>query len=196
MSLLQLGTSTGGLISFGLLAGNKNENGTNVPMTIDEVIDLYREAMPKIFEKTFGDRIYLGGFIDAVIDLYREAIPKIFEKTFWDRIFPGGVISLLILDFSLVLLDFILISLSSKETKNVPMNLHITRIFNFICDFSIHKIKALSIPKLKAKIAYFWLCLTNFAVIWVIWAGFCLCFGGYDPFYKLYYNLPYPLTGI
>ena len=155
MSLLQLGTSTGGLISFGLLAGNKNENGTNVPMTIDEVIDLYREA-----------------------------IPKIFEKTFWDRIYPGGFISLLILYFSLVLLDFILISLSPKEPKNVAMN------------FSIHKIKALSIPKLKAKIAYFWLCLINFAVIWVIWAGFCLCFGGYDPFYKLYYNLPYPLTGI
>ena len=171
------------------MVGNKTKEGTNEPMTIDEVIILYREA-----------------------------IPKIFEKTFWDRIYPAGFISLLILDISLVLLNFILkisSSIDDNEPKGIFQNLYTVKMYFFVCELSLNKVKTsmaysfgeLSIIKIKPIlsgyfrtlsiskiIAYMWLCLTNYIAIWLMFEIWINGYG-YDPFYKLFYNLPYPSTG-
>merc|ERR1712223_57233 len=44
-----VGTSTGALISFALVGGN-HDNGVRQPMTVEEVIDMYRIATPRIFQ--------------------------------------------------------------------------------------------------------------------------------------------------
>ena len=38
-----VGTSTGGIIAFSLLAGNKDEEGKRTTMTVDEVKKFYEE---------------------------------------------------------------------------------------------------------------------------------------------------------
>ena len=48
---LILGTSTGSLIAFGLVGGNENENGARIPMSVQEITDLYKEEIPKLFPK-------------------------------------------------------------------------------------------------------------------------------------------------
>ena len=45
-----VGTSTGGLISFALVGGNENSDGQRVPMSIQEVIEMYKLATPRIFQ--------------------------------------------------------------------------------------------------------------------------------------------------
>ena len=49
-----VGTSTGGLIAFGLVGGKTNEDGQRLPMTLNECIELYREKTRKIFRKSVG----------------------------------------------------------------------------------------------------------------------------------------------
>ena len=153
--------------------------------------------------------------IEEVIDLYRDAIPKIFEKSFWDRIYPAGFISLLILDISLVFLNLILKMFISNEAKGIFQNLYTVRMYNFVCELSMSEVKAfvaesfneLSIARMKRKlldffrelpiprmIAYLWLCLTNYIAIFMIFAIWINGYG-YDPLYKLFYNLPYPSAG-
>jgi hypothetical protein len=47
-----VGTSTGGLISFGLVGGNFDPStGERQPMSISQVIDMYKIATPRIFEQ-------------------------------------------------------------------------------------------------------------------------------------------------
>ena len=47
---MMVGTSTGGLISFALVGGKKNGDGQRVPMSIQEVIEMYKLATPRIFQ--------------------------------------------------------------------------------------------------------------------------------------------------
>ena len=49
--LLIIGTSTGSLIAFGLVAGNKKSDGSREPMTVNEIIELYRNGTKNIFVK-------------------------------------------------------------------------------------------------------------------------------------------------
>ena len=45
-----VGTSTGGLISFALVGGKENSDGQRVPMSVQEVIEMYKLATPRIFQ--------------------------------------------------------------------------------------------------------------------------------------------------
>ena len=88
-------------------------------------------------------------------------------------------------------------------------------MYNFVCELSTNKVKAsmadrfsdFSIANMKTKlldffrelpiprmIAYLWLCLTNYIAIFMIFAIWINGYG-YDPLYKLFYNLPYPSAG-
>jgi len=55
-----VGTSTGALIAFGLVGGNTHRNGERCPMTVEEIIELYKTVVPKIFLKSKAG----SGFID------------------------------------------------------------------------------------------------------------------------------------
>ena len=48
-----VGTSTGGLIAFGLVGGNCDENGNRFPMTLEECILMYKKKTKKIFTKSW-----------------------------------------------------------------------------------------------------------------------------------------------
>ena len=50
MTFVTIGTSTGSLISFGLVGGNQKD-GKRVPMSVQEIIELYKEAIPFIFKR-------------------------------------------------------------------------------------------------------------------------------------------------
>ena len=55
-----LGTSTGSLIAFGLVGGKKNDNGMRIPMSVQEITDLYEKEIPKLFQTrmSWGDWVY------------------------------------------------------------------------------------------------------------------------------------------
>ena len=46
-----VGTSTGALIAFALVGGRCDENGERAPMTLQEIIGMYKDLAPQIFPK-------------------------------------------------------------------------------------------------------------------------------------------------
>ena len=91
-----VGTSTGSLISFALVGGNE-KNGKRVPMTIQEIIQMYKEVTPIIFKQgSFGNftnwfsKSLLGvpvvmygseGISSALQKVYKEATLSDFRET-------------------------------------------------------------------------------------------------------------------
>ncbi len=51
------GTSTGALIALGLVGG-KEKDGKRVPLTTNEIVQLYKEMIPKIFKKAEANWAY------------------------------------------------------------------------------------------------------------------------------------------
>ena len=51
------GTSTGALIALGLVGG-KEKDGKRVPLTTEEIVQLYIDMIPKIFKKAKANRGY------------------------------------------------------------------------------------------------------------------------------------------
>ena len=51
------GTSTGALIALGLVGGNEKDE-KRVPLTTEEIVQLYKDMIPKIFKKAKANRGY------------------------------------------------------------------------------------------------------------------------------------------
>ena len=78
-----VGTSTGGLIAFGLVGGKRSDDGKRLPMTLDECILLYLEETRKIFHKSLGCRLL--SFIPGVGKLFtypQRNLQEVLEKQF------------------------------------------------------------------------------------------------------------------
>ena len=87
-----VGTSTGSLISFALVGGNtEGDNGNanrRLPMTIKEVIEMYKEDTPKIFQQNCAKRLVnkiSNSIIGTTIIKYgNEGIMSCLEDQFGD----------------------------------------------------------------------------------------------------------------
>ena len=81
-ALIVSGTSTGSLISFGLVGGNINSKGKRVPMTVREVAKMYEDTIPKIFQKaeakSIGDTVLktLGSLGGVPLHPYTQSVLK------------------------------------------------------------------------------------------------------------------------
>ena len=91
-----VGTSTGSLISFALVGGNEKD-GKRVPMTIPEIIQMYKEVTPIIFKQgslgnftNWFSKSLLGvpvvmygseGISSALQKVYKEATLSDFRET-------------------------------------------------------------------------------------------------------------------
>ena len=69
-----VGTSTGALIAFALVGGKQQDDGTRLPMDMEEIIDMYRNLAPKIFPKPH--MFTKAGFITRpFIKLRKSCVP-------------------------------------------------------------------------------------------------------------------------
>lgn len=57
-----VGTSTGGLIAFGLVGGNTDDKGKRIPMSLKECIEMYLKNTRKIFQKSWSQWLATGVF--------------------------------------------------------------------------------------------------------------------------------------
>jgi len=101
-----VGTSMGALIAFGLVGGNTDRNGERCPMTVEEIIELYKTVVPKIFVKSKagsgfidwflrnGDKyIYSNKSVPYTQDEIKKEVEKRFGRSRTDEVLHDGVVA-------------------------------------------------------------------------------------------------------
>ena len=88
------GTSTGSLIAFALVGGNKDPDaeGNRMPMSVTEIIQLYKDEIPKLFRSSvmrfMGFPYSRESFKEKMNDIFGDTVVT---KIQYNKCFAGAV---------------------------------------------------------------------------------------------------------